>query len=130
MILDRLTANAVARLRPIPDTDRFELFYWSNLKGRWTTFGNLGRMKLMLENAQLDFGQNLNGLAIDQGAKHGVHQFLYGHGQAETTEKFAVVYSLPRKCALPRVIQIGQSRAQEIVENSPMFHSLRHCGSR
>jgi hypothetical protein len=44
LILDRLTANAVARLRPIPDTDRFELFYWSNLKGRWTTFGNLGRM--------------------------------------------------------------------------------------
>ena len=39
------------RLRPIPDTDRFELFYWSNVKGRWTTFGNLGRMKLMLESA-------------------------------------------------------------------------------
>jgi len=35
----------------IPDTDRFELFYWSNLKGRWTTFGNFGRMKLMLESA-------------------------------------------------------------------------------
>ena len=34
-----------------PDTDRFELFYWSNVKGRWTTFGNLGRMKLMLESA-------------------------------------------------------------------------------
>ena len=32
-------------------TDRFELFYWSNLKGRWTTFGNLGRMRLMLETA-------------------------------------------------------------------------------
>jgi hypothetical protein len=51
MILDRRTANPVARLRPIPDTDRFELFYWSNVKGRWTTFGNLGRMKLMLESA-------------------------------------------------------------------------------
>jgi hypothetical protein len=48
MILDRRTANPVARLRPIPGTDRFELFYWSNVKGRWTTFGNLGRMKLML----------------------------------------------------------------------------------
>ena len=35
----------------IPDTDRFELFYWSSVKGRWTTFGNLGRMKLMLESA-------------------------------------------------------------------------------
>jgi hypothetical protein len=38
-------------LRPIPETDRFELFYWSDTKGRWTTFGNLGRMKLMLESA-------------------------------------------------------------------------------
>ena len=51
MVLDRRTANPVARLRPIPDTGRFELFYWSNVKGRWTTFGNLGRMKLMLESA-------------------------------------------------------------------------------
>jgi hypothetical protein len=51
MIIDRRTANPVARLRPIPNTDRFELFYWSNVKGRWTTFGNLGRMKLMLESA-------------------------------------------------------------------------------
>lgn len=50
MIIDRRTANPMARLRPIPDTDRFELFYWSNVKGRWTTFGNLGRMKLMLES--------------------------------------------------------------------------------
>jgi hypothetical protein len=41
-----------ARLRPIPDTDCFELFYWSNTKGRWTTFGNLRRMKLMLESAR------------------------------------------------------------------------------
>ena len=32
LILDRPTANAIARLRPIPGTDRFELFYWSNLK--------------------------------------------------------------------------------------------------
>ncbi len=51
MILDRSTANPIARLRPIPDTDRFELFYWSNVKARWSTFGNLGRMKLMLEGA-------------------------------------------------------------------------------
>ena len=50
-IIDRRTANPIARLRPIPDTDRFELFYWSNVKGRWTTFGNLGRLKLMLESA-------------------------------------------------------------------------------
>jgi hypothetical protein len=51
MIIDRRTANPIARLRPIPDTDRFELFYWSNVKGRWTTFANLGRMKLMLVSA-------------------------------------------------------------------------------
>ena len=50
-ILDRRTSNPVARLRPIPNTDRFELFYWSNLKARWTTFGNMGRMKLMIESA-------------------------------------------------------------------------------
>jgi hypothetical protein len=51
MIVDRRTSNPIARLRPIPDTDRFELFYWSNVKGRWTTFGNMGRMKLMLKSA-------------------------------------------------------------------------------
>jgi hypothetical protein len=39
MILDRGTSNPIARLRPITDTDRFELFYWSNIKGRWITFG-------------------------------------------------------------------------------------------
>lgn len=52
VILDRRTSDPVARLRPIPGTDRFELFYWSSIKGRWTTFGNLGRMKLMLESAR------------------------------------------------------------------------------
>ena len=51
VIFDRRTSNPVARLRPITDTDRFELFYWSNVKGRWTTFGNMGRMKLMLASA-------------------------------------------------------------------------------
>jgi hypothetical protein len=50
-IVDRRTADTIARLCPIPNTDRFELFYWSNTKGHWTTFGNLGRMKLMLESA-------------------------------------------------------------------------------
>lgn len=50
-ILDRRSSNPIARLRPIPDTDRFELFYWSNAKDRWTTFGNIRRMKLMLTSA-------------------------------------------------------------------------------
>jgi hypothetical protein len=51
MIVDRRTSNPIARLRPIPDTDRFELFYCSNVKARWATFGNMGRMKLMLKSA-------------------------------------------------------------------------------
>jgi hypothetical protein len=51
LIVDRATEAAVARLRPIPETDRFELFYWSNVKDRWATFGPLGRMKLLLESA-------------------------------------------------------------------------------
>lgn len=42
----------IARLRPFPNTDRFELFYWSNVHGRWRTFGNLGRLKLPLEDAR------------------------------------------------------------------------------
>jgi hypothetical protein len=33
------TSDAIARLSPIPDTDRFELFYWSNVKGRWMCYG-------------------------------------------------------------------------------------------
>jgi len=34
VILDRRGASPIARLRPIPGTDRFELFYWSNTTGR------------------------------------------------------------------------------------------------
>ena len=52
VIVDRHTSDSIARLRPIPNTDRFELFYWSNTDGRWRTFGNFGRMKLMLESAR------------------------------------------------------------------------------
>lgn len=51
LILDRRSQSPVARLRPIQSTDRYELFYWSNSKQRWVTFGNLGRMKLLLESA-------------------------------------------------------------------------------
>ena len=51
LIWDRRRPDPIARLRPIPGTDRFELFYWSNTHGRWRTFGNLGRMKLMLQSA-------------------------------------------------------------------------------
>jgi hypothetical protein len=47
----RRTRTPVARLRPIPDSDRFELLYWSAVRGRWRTFGDFGRLKLTLERA-------------------------------------------------------------------------------
>jgi hypothetical protein len=50
-LLHRRSHNPVARLRPIPDSDRFELFYWSAVRGRWRTFGDFGRLKLNLERA-------------------------------------------------------------------------------
>lgn len=48
---DRRTGSPVARLKPIPDTDRFELFYWSLVKDGWRTFGDFGRLKLTLDRA-------------------------------------------------------------------------------
>ena len=57
---------------------------------------------------QLDFGQNLNGLTIDQGAKHGVHQFLYGHGQAETARKIAVVSTYPANALSPALSKLAK----------------------
>ena len=57
LIWDRRRPDPIARLRPIPGTDRFELFYWSNTHGRWRTFGNFGRMKLMIQSAH-EIGEN------------------------------------------------------------------------
>ena len=51
LIIDRNSQHPLARLRPIPDTDRFELFYWSSATDGWKTFGNMRRMKLMLTSA-------------------------------------------------------------------------------
>jgi hypothetical protein len=48
---DRRTGRSVARLKPIPDTDRFELFYWSLITEGWRTFGDFGRLKLTLDRA-------------------------------------------------------------------------------
>ena len=56
---------------------------------------------------QLDFGQNLNGLAIDQ-AQNRVHQFLYGHGQAETARKIAVVSTYPANALSPALSKLPQ----------------------
>jgi hypothetical protein len=50
-LYDRRTDRPVARLRPIPDTDRIELLYWSLVKEGWRTFGDFGRLKLTLERA-------------------------------------------------------------------------------
>jgi hypothetical protein len=48
---DRHTDRPLARLKPIPDTDRFELLYWSLAREGWRTFGDFGRLKLTLERA-------------------------------------------------------------------------------
>jgi hypothetical protein len=48
---DRHTGSPVARLKPIHDTDRFELFYWSLAREGWRTFGDFGRLKLTLDRA-------------------------------------------------------------------------------
>jgi hypothetical protein len=41
----------LARLKPFPQSDRYELFYWSDMRGRWRTFGDFGRLRLTLERA-------------------------------------------------------------------------------
>ena len=45
------TDTPLARLKPIPQTDRFELFYWSLVRERWRTFGDFGRLSLTLDRA-------------------------------------------------------------------------------
>ena len=53
---DRRTGSPVARLKPIPDSDRFELLYWSLVRESWRTFGDFGRLKLTLDRAHEIFG--------------------------------------------------------------------------
>jgi hypothetical protein len=48
---DRRSGHPVARLKPIPQSDHFELFYWSLVRARWRTFGDFGRLALTLEEA-------------------------------------------------------------------------------
>ena len=50
-LVDPRSGTPLARLKPIPQSDRFELFYWSNMRGRWRTFGDFGRLRLTLERA-------------------------------------------------------------------------------
>jgi hypothetical protein len=50
-LLDRQSGTPLARLKVIPQSDRFELFYWSHVNGRWRSFGDFGRLRLTLERA-------------------------------------------------------------------------------
>ncbi len=50
-LVDLHSGTPLARLKPIPQSDRFELFYWSDVTGRWRTFGGFGQLRLTLERA-------------------------------------------------------------------------------
>jgi hypothetical protein len=50
-LVDPRSGAPLARLKPFPQSDRFELFYWSDMRGRWRTFGDFGRLRLTLEPA-------------------------------------------------------------------------------
>jgi hypothetical protein len=50
-LVDPRTGDVLARIKPFPQSDRFELFYWSNMEQRWRTFGDFGRLRLTLERA-------------------------------------------------------------------------------
>lgn len=50
-LIERRSDKPIARLKPIPNTDRFELFYWSLVRERWKTFGDFGPMRLTLDSA-------------------------------------------------------------------------------
>jgi len=50
-LVDPRNGTSLARLKPIPQSDRFELFYWSDTRGRWRAFGDFGRLSLTLERA-------------------------------------------------------------------------------
>jgi len=51
-LVDPRTGDALARLKPFPQSDRFELFNWSDMRERWRTFGDFGRLRLTLERAR------------------------------------------------------------------------------
>jgi hypothetical protein len=60
---------------------------------------------------QLDFGQKFNGLAMVRGAKYGVREFLYCHGQAGTVKMFTLQTTLPR--ALPKLAKVKLSAKEK-----------------
>jgi hypothetical protein len=50
-LYDERSGHPVARLKPIPQSDHFGLFYWSSARERWRTFGDFGRLALTREEA-------------------------------------------------------------------------------
>jgi hypothetical protein len=50
-LYEERSGHPVARLKPIPQSDHFELFYGSLTRERWRTFGDFGRLALTLEKA-------------------------------------------------------------------------------
>jgi hypothetical protein len=50
-----LSGTPLARLKPIPQSDRFELVYCSDMRRRWRTFGDFGRTSLALQRANVVF---------------------------------------------------------------------------
>jgi hypothetical protein len=51
-LVDRRSGTPLARLKPFPQSDRFELFYWSDIRERWRTFGDFGPLRLTLDRAR------------------------------------------------------------------------------
>ena len=51
-LVDPRSGTPRARLKPIPQSDRFELFYWSDMRERWRSFGDFGQLRLTLERAR------------------------------------------------------------------------------
>jgi hypothetical protein len=47
--VDPRSGTPLARLKPIPQSDCFELLYWFDMRGRWRTFGGFGRLRLTIE---------------------------------------------------------------------------------
>jgi hypothetical protein len=50
-ISDRKSGNKLARLRPFPKSDGFEILYWSLARESWRTFGPLGPIEFSLDEA-------------------------------------------------------------------------------
>jgi hypothetical protein len=48
---DRQSGNPLARLRPFPKSDGFEILYWSIAREQWRSFGPLGPIEFTLDEA-------------------------------------------------------------------------------